>query len=114
MKERLRDEERLQHMLEAVNDVLEFTAGKSFEDFCASKMLKHAVYRNFTIIGEAASLLTKEFRDAHNSVSWKQIIGMRHVLVHGYYEAEDSIVWRAIEEDLPQLRRDVLSLLHKQ
>jgi uncharacterized protein with HEPN domain len=110
MKEKPRDVERLQHMLEAVNDILEFTANRSFEDFSTDKMLKHAVYRNLVIIGEAANLLTKEFREAHNAISWSQIIGMRHVLVHGYYEVENSVVWQTIENDLPKLQKDILQL----
>ncbi|MCL2027489.1 MAG: DUF86 domain-containing protein [Bacteroidales bacterium] len=107
MKEKPRDIERLQHMLDAVNDILEFTANHSFDDFCANKMMKHAVYRNLTIIGEAANLLTKDFREMHNTISWPQIIGMRHVLVHGYYEVECSVVWDTIENDLPKLRDEI-------
>ncbi|GHU93904.1 DUF86 domain-containing protein [Bacteroidia bacterium] len=109
MRESLRDEERLQHIVEAIDDILEFTQEQSFEGFCNNKMMKHAVYRNLTIIGEAANLLTQAYRATHTEVEWSKIIGMRHVLVHDYYEADDSIVWQTIVESLPQLRKNIIS-----
>jgi uncharacterized protein with HEPN domain len=111
MRERPRDIERLQHILTAIGDILEFVGNSTFEEFQKNKMLKHAVYRNLTIIGEAANLLTKEYRAAHPAIAWVKIIGMRHVLVHGYYEADDSIVWRTITTDLPLLWKSIESLL---
>jgi uncharacterized protein with HEPN domain len=111
MREQPRDTERLQHILTAANDIAEFTDGVSFNDFANNKMMKHAVYRNFTIIGEAANLLTKEYKAANSAVEWTKIIGMRHVLVHGYYEADDHVVWQAIIADLPVLRRQIEILL---
>jgi len=104
MKEKPRDLERVQHMATAIDDILEFSENKTFDDFKSEKILKHAIFRNLTIIGEAANLLTKDFRDTHNIVEWHKIIGMRHVLVHGYYEADDQIVWQTVTEDLPKLR----------
>jgi uncharacterized protein with HEPN domain len=68
MREKPRDTERLHHIRTAINDILEFVGDNSFEEFQMNKMLKHAVYRNLTIIGEAANLLTKEYRDAHPAI----------------------------------------------
>jgi uncharacterized protein with HEPN domain len=62
MREKPRDIERLHHIYTAINDILEFVGDKTFEDFQMDKMLKHAVYRNLTIIGEAANLLSKEYK----------------------------------------------------
>jgi uncharacterized protein with HEPN domain len=111
MREKPRDIDRLQHILVAIDDILEFTKGKSFEEFKANKMMKHAVYRNFTVVGEAANLLTKEYRETNAIIEWTKIVSMRHVLVHGYYEADDSIVWQTIVYDLPVLRENILPLL---
>ena len=67
-------------------------------------MLRHAVFHNFVIIGEAANLLTKEYREANPSVNWSEIIGMRNFLVHGYYTVQNHIIWRTINEDLASLK----------
>lgn len=112
MREIPRDIERLQHIADAVDDILEFTEGKTFEEFLQNKMLKHAVYRNFTVIGEAANLLTGEYRETHPLVEWHRIIGMRHLLVHGYYKADDAVVWQTITKDLPKLHEIIASLLN--
>ena len=104
MREKPRDLERIRHIMEAIDDILEFAENKTFDDFKTTKILKHAIYRNFTVIGEAANLLTKEFKETKNIIEWQKIIGMRHVLVHGYYEADDKIVWQTVTDDLPKLR----------
>jgi uncharacterized protein with HEPN domain len=72
MRDTLRDTERLQRIIQAVDDILEFTRDQSFETFCNNKMMKHAVYRNLTIIGEAANLLTHNYRAAHTAVEWSK------------------------------------------
>jgi len=64
----------------------------SFEAYQSNKILKFAVIKNLEIIGEAAYLLTKDFKQQHNSVQWNDMIGMRHILVHGYYQIKDEII----------------------
>jgi uncharacterized protein with HEPN domain len=51
------DKERVKHILEAVENILSFTAGRAYEEFMSNAMLRHAVFHNFVIIGEAANLL---------------------------------------------------------
>ena len=113
MREKPRDLERILHIMEAIDDILEFADNKTFDDFKSTKILKHAIYRNFTVIGEAANLLTKEYKEANNVIEWQKIIGMRHVLVHGYYEADDKIVWQTITDDLPKLRNMLMQNLNQ-
>lgn len=105
MREQPRDDERIQHIAQAIDDILEFAENKTFEDFQSTKMLKHAIFRNLAIIGEAANLLTKEYKEMNNTIEWHKIIGMRHILVHGYYDADDKIVWQTVINDLPKLRK---------
>ena len=62
------------------------------------------------IIGEAVYMLTKEFRAAHPEVEWDEIEGMRHVLVHGYYQIRPSQLWDTIENDIPELQLKIRAL----
>lgn len=112
MRERLKDIDRLQHMIEAIDNILEFVYQKSFTEFRKDKMLRFAVVKNLEILGEAAHLLTKEFKELHPSIEWAEITGMRHVLVHGYYQIKDEIVWATIELELNPLRNK-LEILSK-
>lgn len=114
MREKPRNRERLLHILEAIDNILEFIGTKSFEDFKREKILRFAVIKNLEIIGEAAYLLTQDFKSVHKEVEWNDMIGMRHILVHGYYEIKDEIIWATIETDIVPLRvkiENILSIL---
>ena len=100
MREQVRDKSRIEHILEAIDNVFEFTEGMTFKDYVADKKGKFAGVKNLEIIGESSYKLTMEFRNKYAEVDWKTIIGLRHVLVHGYYEVEDFITWEIIEKDL--------------
>ena len=80
---------------------------KSDKNFLLNKLLYFAVVKNLEIIGEAAYMLTNEFRESHQEVFWKDIINMRHILVHGYYQVDSSIVWSTIVNDLPALKINI-------
>ena len=65
------------------------------------------------IIGEASSGIDRTWRDAHPSVDWAAIIGMRQVLVHRYWRVDLDVVWATIENDIPRLRDQVEQLLEQ-
>ena len=111
MREKPKDESRLLHMIEAIDNIMEFTQDVDSESYKKNKVLRFAVIKNLEIIGEAAYLLTKEFREAHSEVEWHVIIGMRHVLVHGYYRIRDEIVWATITQELQPLKKQVMLIL---
>ncbi|MBP5341076.1 MAG: DUF86 domain-containing protein [Bacteroidales bacterium] len=113
MREAIRDRGRLQHMLEAIDNVNEFTQGVTLEELVDNKMLRHAVAHNLQIIGEAAYKLTKEFCASHPEVLWKDVIGLRHVLVHDYYKIDFPELWIIIHEELPPLRKQVMSFIEE-
>ena len=107
MREKPKDKTRLPHILEAIDNLFEFTQGITFEEYKSNKILRFAVIKNLEIIGEAAYLLTKEFRANHPDVEWNTVIGMRHVLVHGYYQIKDEIVWASIQTDLKPFKEKI-------
>jgi uncharacterized protein with HEPN domain len=86
MREKVRDKGRLQHILESIDYVLEFTDEIDFEKFLKNKMLQFAVIKNIEIIGEASYKITKELKEKHPEIEWLVITDLRHVLVHGYYQ----------------------------
>lgn len=110
MREKLQDKERLLHIIEAIENIFEFTEGKSFKEFEKDKMLRFAILKNLEILGEAAYFLTKEFKEKTTHIEWKDIIGLRHVLVHGYYQIRNEIIWATIERDLKPLKQKLEEL----
>ncbi|MBR5482234.1 MAG: DUF86 domain-containing protein [Bacteroidaceae bacterium] len=111
MRETVRDKGRIEHMLAAIANVEEFTNGVSAEEFVNSKVLFFAVVKNIEIVGEATYMLTKEFKESHQSIPWLVIEKMRHVLVHGYYTILPEKVWETVQEDLPVLKKQLTDLL---
>lgn len=107
MREELKDRTRLLHMLEAINNIFEFVDGVSFNEYKSNKILRFAVIKNLEIVGEAAYLLTKEYKESHSEIEWTPVIGMRHVLVHGYYQIKDDIVWATIKTELQPLKEKI-------
>ena len=107
MRESIRDLGRLQHMLENIDRAEEFISGKTLADLQNDAMLRYAVVKCIEIIGEAAYMLTNEFRESHSQTPWNIIVKMRHVLVHGYYAIQMPIVWDIVKNDLPVLRPQI-------
>lgn len=107
MREKLRDRGRLEHILQAISNISTFLEDKTAEDFLMDQMLYFAVVKNMEIIGEASYMLTHEFKENHPKTSWKDIINMRHILVHGYYQVDSRIVWQTIVNDLPLLKTQI-------
>ena len=104
--------ERLRDILEAVAAVERYLdRGKlAFE---RDELLQGWFVRNLQIIGEAARALPQEIRAMAPEVPWPKIIGMRNVLVQGYFEIDVDIVWEAATRDLPLLRPAMEALLRK-
>ena len=107
MRERIRDLGRLEHMLEHIDRANQFMEGKSLADLEKDAMLRYAVVKCLEIIGEAAYMLSLEFKDAHPQTPWNVIIKMRHVLVHGYYSIQMPIVYDIVINDFPNLRPQI-------
>ncbi len=97
------DEILLLDMLLAARDGVDFTRDCTRADFERDRMRQLAVFKTIEIIGEAASRISDAFREAHPELPWRKIIGMRHRLVHGYFEIDIDLVWKTAQEDLPKL-----------
>ena len=104
------DRERLLDILEAIEKI-EQRIGQDRAAFDADAMLQVWVVHHLQIIGEAANRLSNDFLTRHPVISWGKLIGMRHVLVHGYFEIDLEIVWKAVEQDIPALKSQIQRIL---
>jgi uncharacterized protein with HEPN domain len=100
------DPDRVQDILEAIDRIRRYSA-RGREAFDHDELIQVWVVRHLQVIGEAASKLSQIARDQQPDVPWRKIIGMRHVLVHGYFEVDLDLVWTVVEHDLAPLRRAV-------
>ncbi len=98
-------------MLDAAREALIFAKGRGRVDLDRDRMLVMAVLKEVEIIGEAAAKVSEETRAAHPEVPWPKIMGMRHRLVHVYFDVDLDRVWDTIERDLPALIRLIEPLI---
>ena len=111
MREPIRDKGRLEHMLEHIDRAQQFAQGKTLADLENDTMFRYAVVKCLEIVGEAAYMLTLEFKDKHPQTPWKVIVKMRHVMVQGYYSIQMPIVWDIIQNDFPALRPQIVQYI---
>lgn len=100
MREHSRDRGRLEEILKHGQNVAHFVEGITFDDFVKDLRIYYATMKNIEVIGEAANMLTRHFREVHAELPWRQIIGMRNVLVHGYAQVSGEDLWQTASNDI--------------
>lgn len=82
--------------------------------FLENEVLSAAVLHHLTVIGEAVSRLSVEMRECYPEVPWRQIIAVRHRIVHAYFDLDWQILWDAATNDIPELRGQVGKILESE
>ena len=111
MREASKDIIRLERIIQAIERIKRYTLGKRFDDLVKDDMMYYAVVKNNEIIGEAANLLTNEFKSEHPDTQWKLITGMRNYIVHEYFQVDNTVIWDVIQNDLPYLEAQIKDYL---
>lgn len=96
----------------AIDEVNEFTLDMTFEVFSNDKKTVNAVIRSLEVVGEASKHIPIDFRDEHPEIPWKQMAGMRDVLIHDYMGVDLMTVWKVVRERLPELK-PMIAALHQ-
>ncbi|AGZ49611.1 HepT-like ribonuclease domain-containing protein [Mycobacterium kansasii] len=98
--------------LRAAGFLRQFAAGKTFAEYQDDVLLRSAVERQFEIVGEALSQLAKTHTDMAAQVpELRRIVAFRNILIHGYANVDDALVWQVLTDKLPQLETAVRTLL---
>jgi uncharacterized protein with HEPN domain len=101
---------RVRHILESIDKILRYTAGMTYDDFCASDVTVDAVIRNFGVIGEAARHIPDDVIASQSDIPWANMRGMRNVLIHRYDDVRLDIIWDTIPRELPPLVPRLIAL----
>lgn len=97
------DRIRLLHMIEAAETAMAFADGRLRNEMETDRQLLFAITRAIEIIGEAASKVSSDTRQATVSIPWSRIISMRNRLAHAYFNVDPDILWRTVSEEIPDL-----------
>ncbi len=107
MREQLRDRNRLEHILQAIETLQKYAGKLSREELESDVLRYYGIVKNIEIIGEAANMLTVSFREQHSDVPWRDIAGMRNFLVHEYFRVDSDTVWAVIHSEIIELKEHV-------
>ena len=113
MRHNIGDKARLQHILDAIEDIESYTVNADFEKFMENSMMRFACIKQMEIIGEASNHISDEVKSQFSTIEWRQIIGMRNVFVHEYFGVDTKIVWEIIKGDIPDLKDKISKVFRK-
>ncbi len=111
MKER--NEIFLKDIIESIEIIEDYTRFKSIDDFFNDKLLQDGVIRRLEIIGEAVKKIDQKLKMKYPNVKWRQMAGMRDVLIHDYFGVNVKRVWNVIESDLDNLKSELLLIIRE-
>jgi uncharacterized protein with HEPN domain len=100
------DGARILDILETCDQIIQHI-GTDHERFRSDPVIQAAAQRWLEIIGEATTRLSDHYKAEHPDIVWRELIGMRNILAHGYFHVDHDIVWTAVTRDVPQLRADL-------
>jgi uncharacterized protein with HEPN domain len=107
------DRARLNHILEAIDEILNYIDNYDFDTFLEDSKTKFASIKQLEIIGEAAKNITEETKIRFSQIEWQKITGLRNILVHEYFGIDENIIWGIIIKDLPKLKNSIQNILQK-
>ena len=97
----------LADILESIGKIEEYVKGMTADHFMGDSYAQDAVCRRLEIIGEAAKGIDSEIRSKYPEMPWKEVAGMRDVLIHGYFGVKPERIWKVIQQDLPELKKNM-------
>lgn len=101
----------LRHILECI-DSIESYVPNGKQDFFSSKLIQDAVIRNLEVVGEATKRISQELRQQHLKLPWREMAGLRDVLIHNYFGVDNDIVWNVVEKEVPILKDQITNILN--
>ena len=98
----------IQHILDSISWIEKYTENVTIEKFLTEHLIQDGVIRQLEIIGEASNKTPEEYKTKHSDIPWKDIIGMRNKLIHGYFGVDIEAVWNTAQKDIPELKIKLL------
>lgn len=100
----------LDDMIRFAENTQAYSDGFDQQAFIANGLNYDATLRNLELIGEAATHIPQEVREANPSISWRLIIATRNRLIHGYLGIDNDTLWSIIKDDVPGLLTELKQL----
>jgi uncharacterized protein with HEPN domain len=111
MREKARDKRRIEDIISYSENVTRLVKNVTYDEFVKDIAIYYGTMKNVEIVGEAAYMLTKEFKALHPETPWDIVQGMRHVLVHDYANVSSQTLFDTATKDVPEIRRQAQKYL---
>jgi uncharacterized protein with HEPN domain len=100
----------LTDIIEAIERIERYSS-RGRDLFERDELVQIWIVYHLQVIGEASRSLSVGLREEHKEIPWIKIIGMRHILVHRYFELDHDLVWSVVVGDLPELKQNIEAIL---
>ena len=104
---------RIADIIEAIEKILSYVEGMTFDQFADDPKTIDAVIRNITVIGEAARNVPEEVVERHPSLPWREMRDIRNVVVHEYFGLDHNVVWDTLQRNLPPLLPELKRMVNR-
>lgn len=99
------------HIIESIELIEEYAENLNTDKFKKNTAIQDAIIRRLEIIGEAVKNIPSQFRTKHPEIPWKEMTGMRDVLIHKYFNIDLSLTWSVVKRELPPIKVKLQKLL---
>ncbi|MBA7555891.1 hypothetical protein ES705_48583 [subsurface metagenome] len=101
----------LEDILDCIEKIEKYTASLNFVEFSSNSLVQDAVVRNLEIIGEAVKNIPMEIKKLKEDINWRQIAGLRDIMIHAYFTLDLDIIWEIKQDKIPELKIKIKELL---
>jgi uncharacterized protein with HEPN domain len=102
---------RLEDICDALERIEEYVQGYNHGTWKTDRKTFDAVLRNLEIIGEAASHIPDDIQDLNQQIPWYKMKALRNILIHEYFGVDEEIIWKTVQEDLPELKKKMEKII---
>src|SRR3989338_540143 len=100
----------IEHILDSISAIEKFSKNLKKEKLMSDRLKQSAIVREIEIIGEAVKNISKNLKNKHREVEWKEIVGTRDKMIHHYFGVDLNIIWDIIKINLPDLKNKILKI----
>jgi uncharacterized protein with HEPN domain len=111
MRSKISDKERLLHISDAIESIIDFTHGITYEEYNDDFKLRLALIKLLEIIGEASSGISPQIQEQFSEVDWSVLKSIRNILVHEYFGIDYEVIWNTLTTNIPDLKNQINLIL---